>query len=54
MTEKSFICNLIHDNPDKWEEIMKKKNIKIKKEGDLAIFNYITFFYPQQLCRFFC
>lgn len=44
MTEKSFICNLIHDNPDEWEEIMEKKNINIKKEGDLAIFNYITFF----------
>lgn len=37
MTEKSFICNVIHDNPDKWEEIMEKKNIKIKREGDLAI-----------------
>lgn len=44
MAEKSFICNVIHDNPDEWEEIMEKKNINIKREGDLAIFNYITFF----------
>lgn len=44
MTEKSFICNLIHDNPDHWEEIMEKKNITVKREGDLAILNYITFF----------
>ena len=40
MTQNSYICNLIKNNPDTWLNILENKKIKVKTEGDLAIFNY--------------
>ncbi len=37
----SVLCNFINDHTDNWEELLDKDfHIKIKKDGDLAIFNY--------------
>ncbi len=36
----SHICRLIHDNPDTWKDIIAEKNIVIKTEDKLTIFNY--------------
>ena len=41
MNNNSVICRFISENPERWEDILTKKySIKVKKEGDLAIFNY--------------
>lgn len=44
MTENSYICQLIRDNPDDWEDIIKKKDLYVKREAseraEYAIFNY--------------
>ncbi len=40
MTDKSLICNIIHDNSTSWKHIFDTKSIKIKEHDDLAIFNY--------------
>lgn len=38
----SYICNLINNNPN-WEQICEEKYIKVKKDKNLAIFNYDIF-----------
>ena len=38
----SYICNLINNNPN-WEQICEEKYIKVKKNKNLAIFNYDIF-----------
>ncbi|MBO5327690.1 MAG: hypothetical protein J6B04_00790 [Clostridia bacterium] len=41
MNEKSYLCNYILQNPEDWEEkLTKEYDLKIRKDGDLAIFNY--------------
>lgn len=41
MNYNSVICNFISDNPCEWERILTEKySVKVKREGDLAIFNY--------------
>lgn len=41
MTKNSYLCNFIANHPDDWESILTDKYaIKIKREGDLAIFTY--------------
>ena len=41
MTEKSYLCHFIKDNPDDWEIRLKKDYLlRVKKDGDYAIFNY--------------
>lgn len=44
MIENSYICQLIRDNPDDWEKIIKKKDLYVKREAsdgaEYAIFNY--------------
>ncbi len=41
MNEHSVICKFIKEHPDTWEEILKKDyDLRIKKEGSYAIFNY--------------
>ena len=41
MNENSVLCKFISENPDRWEDMLcKEYSIKVKKEGDLAIFNY--------------
>ena len=41
MTQNSYICNFIAENPDNWAERLNKEYfIKVKKVGDHAIFNY--------------
>lgn len=40
MNDNSLICKIIHDNPENWQEIIEGHSIKVKTEGDLAIFNY--------------
>lgn len=37
---KSKIIELIQNNPDTWRDICKEKHIRVKEEGNLAIFNY--------------
>ena len=39
MTQNSVICNFIATNTD-WEEKLEALNVKVNREGDLAIFNY--------------
>ena len=42
MTENSVLCHFIDTHPEDWEEVLKKEyGIRIKKDGDYAIFNYI-------------
>ncbi len=36
----SFICNLMKENPANWKEICAQKQVKVKENGDFAIFNY--------------
>lgn len=33
MTENSYICKLIRDNPDDWENIIKKKDLCVKRDA---------------------
>ena len=40
MTKASYICNFIKDHPDNWRELLAEKQIRIKGEGSLSIFNY--------------
>lgn len=40
MNQNSYICKFINENRDNWEELLSNMNIKVKKEGPLAIFNY--------------
>ena len=41
MNANSVICNFISLHPNDWEEELKAQyDLKIKREGDLAIFNY--------------
>ena len=43
MRENSYICDLIYnlrDSPDAWRRVLEEKNIKIKQEDNLCIFNY--------------
>ncbi len=49
MNENSVICKFIDEHPDDWEELLKGYELRIKKDGDLAIFNYVAaadFFNP--------
>lgn len=39
-TKASYICNFIKDHPDNWRELLAEKQIKVKDEGSLSIFNY--------------
>ena len=36
----SLLCNFIDEHPDNYEELLAEKNIKVKHDGKLAIFNY--------------
>ena len=40
MTKNSVICNLINDNPSTWEKLLEDLEIKVRKDGPYAIFNY--------------
>ena len=41
MNFNSFICNFISEHPDNWDDILFREHaIKVKKEGNYAIFNY--------------
>ena len=41
MNENSELCKFIAANPDTWEQRLREEyGIKIKRESDLAIFNY--------------
>lgn len=41
MNKNSIICNFIATHPDDWETLLTtERGIKIKKDGDYAIFNY--------------
>lgn len=40
MTENSYLCNLIHLNPDTWKEECARRGINVKEDADLAIFSY--------------
>ena len=40
MTERSLICRLLRDHPDKWREILKEKKIKTRENGRRCILNY--------------
>lgn len=41
MTENSVLCHFIDTHPEDWEEILKKEyGVRVKKDGDYAIFNY--------------
>ena len=41
MTEASFLCKFIRDNPDSWQRRLESEySIKCKRDGALAIFNY--------------
>lgn len=42
MTQNSYICQIIAENPE-WRDVITAKAIKIKESGSYAIFNYITF-----------
>ncbi len=43
MTKNSVICNFINENPTTWEELITALDIKIRKDGPYAIFNYGLF-----------
>ena len=43
MNWNSYICRYISTHQKTWEEDMKNAHVNIKKEGDLAIFNYDDF-----------
>ena len=40
MTERSLICRLLRDHPDRWREILKEKKIKTRENGRRCILNY--------------
>ena len=41
MNTNSFICNFINENKENWEELLVNDfDLRIRKEGSLAIFNY--------------
>ena len=41
MNNNSYICNFISQHPEDWEHILfKQYELRIKKDGDYAIFNY--------------
>lgn len=41
MNRNSFICNFILEHPNNWDDILFREHaIKVKKEGNYAIFNY--------------
>ncbi len=40
MTKNSIICNFIKDNPTTWETQLNSLEIKVRKSGPYAIFNY--------------
>jgi hypothetical protein len=40
MTKNSVICNFINENPTTWEQQMDALEIKVRREGCYAIFNY--------------
>ena len=41
LNQNSYICRLISENTDNWENILNSDyNVRVKKEGSLAIFNY--------------
>jgi len=41
MNKNSLICNYINDNPENWKETLENDyDLKIKIDGDYAIFNY--------------
>lgn len=41
MNTNSVICNFIREHPEDWDVLLTKDyHIKVKKEGNLAIFNY--------------
>ncbi|MCR5806998.1 MAG: hypothetical protein K6G68_08200 [Oscillospiraceae bacterium] len=40
MNNNSYLCRLIHDFPDTWQDILTKKGIRFRSEGRLTIFNY--------------
>lgn len=41
MTKNSYICRFIKEHPDAWREEMDNRKIRVKEDGDLAIFNYL-------------
>ena len=41
MTENSFLCHFILAHPEDWDRrLMKDYSLRVKKDGDYAIFNY--------------
>ncbi len=40
MTKNSVICNFINENPSNWEELLSSFDVKVKRTGCYAIFNY--------------
>lgn len=41
MNERSFLCKFIFEHPEDWmEKLHNEYEIRVKKEGDYAIFNY--------------
>lgn len=40
MINGSYICRFIRDNPNDWRQKLEDKNIKIKDDENLSIFNY--------------
>ena len=41
MNVRSVLCRFLAEHPNDWEALLTTEySIKIKKEGDLAIFNY--------------
>lgn len=41
MTATSYLCRFLAEHPDDWELLLRKEyDLRIKREGDLAIFNY--------------
>lgn len=42
MTENSYICRFIRDNPETWRDELDMKKIRVKTDGDLSIFNYMV------------
>lgn len=41
MNNNSYICRWIKSHPDTWREDFEEKKIRVKQDGDLAIFNYL-------------
>ena len=37
---KSYLLDLMNEYPTSWESILEEKKVKVKREGNLAIFNY--------------